>query len=132
MNRALCIPELLHSVLFQFEGCVSRFDHDERAALGRAARTCVAWKETALKILWEEMYEMIPLLKLLGPMDCEERDDDRDRYEDEEDEDSEDGKYNYYQWVSLPPRRRSFAGTDDRLHPEFRTNYDYARSMVAF
>lgn len=71
MHRALQIPELLLLTLSQLDLCVFYAPErvKERTALAAAA-TCTAWKEPALKILWKEMHDVIPLFKLLAPMTC--------------------------------------------------------------
>lgn len=72
MHRALRIPELLLLTLSQLDLCEFHDPHrdDEQAALAAAATTCTSWKEPALKLLWKEMHDIIPLFKLLGPMKC--------------------------------------------------------------
>lgn len=78
MHRALRIPELVDLTLSEFKDCVLDFDFDGRTALARSARTCTAWKEIALRILWREVRDMLPLFSLLAPMDVKDTEEDPD------------------------------------------------------
>ncbi|KAF8124937.1 hypothetical protein EV363DRAFT_1177218 [Boletus edulis] len=56
MHHALQIPEILLNI---FGHCSDRFDYDVAAL----ARTCRAFKEPALDVLWEELFELSPLVR---------------------------------------------------------------------
>ena len=44
------------------------FSHADNQSLAQCARVCEEWKDTYLDILWEKLFDPIPLLAVSGPM----------------------------------------------------------------
>jgi hypothetical protein len=70
MHGALLVSELL-SIIFYY---VSELDlrtlaPTSKTTVARCARTCKAWKEPALRVIWESLDSLLPLMKLF-PIDA--------------------------------------------------------------
>lgn len=69
MHRALQIPELVELAFAQLISAPAYREPDDRSTLARAAGTSRAWMELALARLWNELHNLVPLLRLLGPLE---------------------------------------------------------------
>ncbi len=62
MHHALTIPELLHEI----------FQHVGNEDLGRNVSTvCKRWVDVSVRIVWRTLYDLTPLLRLIGEIEWE-------------------------------------------------------------
>jgi len=62
MHHCLHITEMQSAI---FDLCQPFQEHDTPATLVNLARTCTAFKETALNVLWRELYLLGPLIQVM-------------------------------------------------------------------
>lgn len=62
MHHALTIPELLYEI----------FQHVSNEDLGRNVSTvCKQWVDVSVRIVWRTLYDLTPLLRLIGEIEWE-------------------------------------------------------------
>jgi hypothetical protein len=65
MHRALLVSELI-GIIFQYLGELDlrSLSPNPKRSWAACARTCRAWHEPALNLIWESLDSLLPLLKL--------------------------------------------------------------------
>ncbi|KAJ7753606.1 hypothetical protein DFH07DRAFT_1061404 [Mycena maculata] len=67
MHRGLLIPEIVDLIVAELRPTGRNLGQDERKDFAALARTCKAFQDPALNLLWSEQYTLINLLKTLPP-----------------------------------------------------------------
>ncbi|KAH9948842.1 hypothetical protein B0H21DRAFT_787475 [Amylocystis lapponica] len=71
MHRALDIPEIIYEIIQHLQpqtSCNYCYESPQLRDLAKVARVCKALSEPTLDILWRELDNMLPLLRLLSPL----------------------------------------------------------------